>query len=91
MHNIGNTHSNIVSPLMKRPAIGYFFDSPLNNATMHKMNARGGPNMMRIPTRNPSGEPQPNPGTPAIAHRIKIHGDAESQNPLLPVFIFFIF
>ena len=84
-------YSNPVRLLITSPTIASFLESSLTKAVMHKINASGVPVIMRIPTRNPSGEPQPKPGTPHMAHRIRTHGDKASQNPILPVCILFIF
>ncbi len=75
---------------MISPATAYFLDGSLNNAIMHRIHATGRPSRMRAPTRNPSGEPQPNPGNPKMAHKIKTHGDKDNQNPILPSCIFFM-
>jgi len=54
------------------------------------MMATGGANMIRIPNRDPRGEPQPKPGTPAMEHTIKIHGDKANHKLILPILMFFI-
>jgi hypothetical protein len=91
MQSMGNNHNEQVSPPTTMPAIAYFFDSFLNSAKTPRMSATGGANIMRIPTRDPSGEPQPNPGTPAMEHRIRVHGDNANHKLILLILTLFIF
>ena len=67
------------------PATAYFLGSPRISEPMHKRIARGGPDMMRSPTRAPSGDPHLKPGKPIMLHRTSNHGIKDIQNPILPI------
>ena len=78
-------------PLMAKPMMAKTFDLSLNRPTMLTPNASGGAKMMRIPTRDPRGAPQPNPGAPsAISSAIRMstaHGAKERARPVFPKFM----
>jgi len=73
--------------LITNPAIANFLDSSLKSAMILSTNANGGAAIRRTPTRNPSGEPHPKPGSPPISHRINAQGDRANQKLVLPIFM----
>ena len=86
-----NNSRQHVNPLIIRPAAAYFFDVSIANATMLNIRAIGGKTVIRIPDRDPMGEPQPKPGISLTAQiytmPIISHGISANQKATFPIFI----
>ena len=87
MNRTGASQTKHVNPLMTRPATAYALDVSLITPIIPKSSASGGVTIVRIPTRNPSDDPQPKLNTPAIVHRKSIHGVIARNKLILPSFI----
>ena len=74
---------------MTDPTIAYVLRASTTRPTIFITSASGGKRRVTTPTRNPRGDPHPNPGTPEIANRMTntyvIHGARASQKPILPM------
>jgi hypothetical protein len=76
--------------LMITPATAYFFASSLKSPMMLKTSAvsiAGTDSKMRIPNRNPSGEPQPGCSTHVSNQNSnqQAQGTSERYNPIFPI------
>ena len=83
------SHKANVIKLTAKPAFAHL-DFLLSRATIPTKNMKGGPNMMRIPPRNPRTVPHPKPGIPSIPATPKNQGDTAKTKLFFPIEVDFI-
>ena len=84
------SHKANVMKLTIRPSLAHTLDLSMATATRPTTNDKGGPNMIRIPPRDPSTEPHPKPGMRSICVRPKTQTDTASQKLICSALFEFI-
>ena len=82
--NTIRSHAISSMALTTNPLRAHGLDLSVKKAAAPITNARGGPSSVRIPPRDPMGEPHPKPGMQSIAGTRKNQGIRASQKLVLP-------
>ena len=83
------SHKANVIKLTAKPAFAHL-DFLLSRATIPTKNMKGGPNIMRIPPRNPRTVPHPKPGILSIPAATKNQGNTARPKLIFPILLDFI-